>query len=651
MQKLKFIVSVAFGVACAFLCANPVLATSQTAHISAGSDDAREILTNGAVKLDSSDLNVVVNPDPSKGVQYIGLRFQSLAIPQGATIAAAYIQFTSFSGTVDAASITIKAQATNTAPAFSTAGYNISSRATTTASVTWNPPSWPDVDVAGPDQQTANLTELVQEVVNRADWTSGNSMAFIFSGSGNRNVWSFEGGNSTNTAALHLTWWAPTITADAGPNGSIDPSGAIELAMNGSQAFSITPDSGYEISDVVVDDSSIGPTNGYAFSNVVSNHTISVLFKIAGAVVIPYSNSFEAYPSGYIITNQSAWHTGRDTDIAVVTNMATDKTSPYFPTNEPDTKTLSVLGLASCGFQKNLDLDLVYVDVLVYPGCREDPPTIVNPKPQLAVYVDSNEHLVIYHSYYSEETEEPGGYAKTWVTNTVDTVPSNRWTRLTFTFAYSGEPGWYNAYFCVQVNGGARFAYELGYASTSDDNYTPDYGPWLMVADLPYSAPGGFVSSFGVSGSCCIDDLAVSDSLPPVAPGARTSHGTPLPWLLTYYPDTPPESYETQDTNDSDGDCMPTWEEYWAGTDPTNTDSKFAIIQFGSDWSVKWFGGTNEENLPFQVWRSTNLVNPASWDWYTNCSRTNGMTNVWIDTDASNYAKLFYKITTPTNYP
>jgi hypothetical protein len=71
-----------------------------------------------------------------------------------------------------------------------------------------------------------------------------------------------------------------TITATAGPNGSISPSGAIPVNHGTSQTFTITPDIGYHVADVLVDGGSIGALTSYTFPNVTGAHTISAAFAI-----------------------------------------------------------------------------------------------------------------------------------------------------------------------------------------------------------------------------------------------------------------------------------------------------------------------------------------------------------------------------------
>jgi hypothetical protein len=75
-----------------------------------------------------------------------------------------------------------------------------------------------------------------------------------------------------------------TITASAGANGSIVPSGKIEVNEGASKSFTMTPADGYVVEDVKVDNVSVGARTTYAFTNVSANHTISVTFK---AVVEP----------------------------------------------------------------------------------------------------------------------------------------------------------------------------------------------------------------------------------------------------------------------------------------------------------------------------------------------------------------------------
>lgn len=115
--------------------------------------------------------------------------------------------------------------------------------------------------------------------------------------------------NISVTANFAITTY--TITSSAGSNGSISPSGATTVNSGASQTSTITANSGYHISDVVVDGSSVGAVSSYAFNNVTADHTISATFAATssggggGGMPAGWSNVPVAPTSGFkIITNQ-----------------------------------------------------------------------------------------------------------------------------------------------------------------------------------------------------------------------------------------------------------------------------------------------------------------------------------------------------------
>ncbi|VAX07812.1 hypothetical protein MNBD_GAMMA26-78 [hydrothermal vent metagenome] len=102
-------------------------------RVAIGTDDAEQNTSNNTVGTSSSDLEMMVD----SADQFIGLRFQSLQIAQGATIINAYLQFTAkdggSAGTID---MSIYGEDTDDATTFSTGTNNIGSRALTSA-VDW----------------------------------------------------------------------------------------------------------------------------------------------------------------------------------------------------------------------------------------------------------------------------------------------------------------------------------------------------------------------------------------------------------------------------------------------------------------------------------------------------------------------------------
>jgi hypothetical protein len=158
--------------------------------IGVGVDDADE-LQSGSVRRANGDLELGTD----QGVPTtVGLRFTGVTIPQGATITRAYVQFTTDENGKNATSLVIRAESSDNSAAIATTAFNISSRPRTTASTAWSPPKWQGVGTAGPAQQTPDLSAVMQELVNRPGWATGNALMIIVTGSGRRTAESFEGG-------------------------------------------------------------------------------------------------------------------------------------------------------------------------------------------------------------------------------------------------------------------------------------------------------------------------------------------------------------------------------------------------------------------------------------------------------------------------
>jgi len=71
-----------------------------------------------------------------------------------------------------------------------------------------------------------------------------------------------------------------TITATAGANGTISPSGEITVTAGEDKTFTITANSGYHIKDVKVNGSSVGVVSAYTFYDIAANATITVEFEV-----------------------------------------------------------------------------------------------------------------------------------------------------------------------------------------------------------------------------------------------------------------------------------------------------------------------------------------------------------------------------------
>ena len=75
--------------------------------------------------------------------------------------------------------LSIQAENTDNATTFVNTNGNVSTRPRTAASVAWSPPAWTSVGDAGAGQRTSDLAAVIQEIVSRPGWSSGNSLALI----------------------------------------------------------------------------------------------------------------------------------------------------------------------------------------------------------------------------------------------------------------------------------------------------------------------------------------------------------------------------------------------------------------------------------------------------------------------------------------
>ncbi len=135
-----------------------------------------------------------------------------------------------------------------------------------------------------------------------------------------------------------------------------------------------------------------------------------------------------------------------------------------------------------------------------------------------------------------------------------------------------------------------------------------------------------------------------TNSVPP----SYTLQGTAHSWLDTHAP-TNILNYEAADYEDWDGDFALNWEEYPAGTIPTNLTSVFKVLSVdymsGSN-RVTWYGTTDSGiTKPFSMYRSTNALALDLWELIQSNSITRDAsgTNEWWDVPAPEDVPAFYQ--------
>ena len=174
-------------------------------RIATSADDVEES-SSGKVSFTSSDIELV-DDNPSRLHQTVGLRFDGLDVPKDAVITKAYVQFQVDETDTGKVTLQIRGEDTDNSGAFISTSSNVSGRHTTDAAVIWTPADWTRVGSAGTDQQTSDISAIIQEIVSRTGWKADNALSLIITGTGGRTAESYDGQVSA-APLLHVEWSA-----------------------------------------------------------------------------------------------------------------------------------------------------------------------------------------------------------------------------------------------------------------------------------------------------------------------------------------------------------------------------------------------------------------------------------------------------------
>jgi Divergent InlB B-repeat domain len=140
-----------------------------------------------------------------------------------------------------------------------------------------------------------------------------NSASYTFPGSTTIGTWSFllqvtdnTGASVTSTAIDVLVSSTPalTISVTQTAHGIITP-GSTTVNSGGSQSFTISPDAGYQITDVLADGTSVGIVTSFAFVDVTADHALTATFS-----PVEYTLTVNIAGSGSVAKNpdQATYH-------------------------------------------------------------------------------------------------------------------------------------------------------------------------------------------------------------------------------------------------------------------------------------------------------------------------------------------------------
>jgi hypothetical protein len=145
--------------------------TALSLSITASNNDAEQAMAGGAVTLNGAAI------DCSAGATRGGFRFAGVAIPQGATINSATLEVVCIDVANDSPMCDIWGQASDDAAAFTTDTNDISGRPATSAYT-----SWTASDIGTAAAQSPDIGAVIQEVVDRPGWATGNAIVIVIQG-------------------------------------------------------------------------------------------------------------------------------------------------------------------------------------------------------------------------------------------------------------------------------------------------------------------------------------------------------------------------------------------------------------------------------------------------------------------------------------
>ena len=175
-----------------------------TVQIAAGGDDVNQDGTALATGVSGVWLGTASSTTSS----YAGLRFVNLTVPRNATVTSARLEVNSAATQWQAMAFEFAVEAAGNSAAFATASLPgsrplLTPRVNHSSNVQWTANTW---------YQLEQIAPLVQALVQRADWASGNALSLILKGSGS--AWgrkfakAFETGAAT-APRLVITYTAP----------------------------------------------------------------------------------------------------------------------------------------------------------------------------------------------------------------------------------------------------------------------------------------------------------------------------------------------------------------------------------------------------------------------------------------------------------
>ena len=357
----------------------------------------------------------------------------------------------------------------------------------------------------------------------------------------------------------------------------------------------------------------------------------SVVMAAGGIATLPYQMDFESLALGSSITSVPNWSSSSAiTTITNVTYVDTAKmNTPYMgtPLSNGHARVMSFSDAPVTNSYDGLNCPIVAIDTMIQPTISQE--LVSNAavsNSQFSISFVTN-GVAIWHGL--QTTSAYGSDSNNWfvINNGATPVSSGKWVRLTVTINYQADPdgfGLFNALFQVKIDGQPLISAQ---GHSTDSMSAPTPGSWHLMAQATTPTQ---INSLTLDGSGMLDDLAVTTNL--VDDSITTAYSVPFRWLQLYSltNDTGTSAMNTAAGLDSDSDGMANWQEYLAGTDPTNSASQLIILSqtvINGIPTIQW-QSSSKAVAPYRIAMASNI---ASNNWTTitsNVARVDGTTTV-----------------------
>jgi hypothetical protein len=392
---------------------------------------------------------------------------------------------------------------------------------------------------------------------------------------------------------------------------------------------------------------------------------------------------FEGYSLGTVIVDTggvgvagwtgSAFTAGSNAAVIVAASPAAPPNGYPLPASA-HTKAMAISGEVRVEFSNAVPNAIasctnVYIDTLIQPGHLSFTPEF--PAAQMALFFNTNGNPVVAHSNYKNNCGDTPD--RNWTVIEHLNFASNDWVRVTVEIDYLssrnhslvGDISATDHFFRLWLNGElitnsmAYMMIDFPFADCNGVTTLPgSNNTYFLCADSGSPTDPGdgtnnnwYFSGIEFSGAGQVDDTWVTSG------NLISSEVPPCPyppdycaWIAMF-----PAS-DTDPDGDDDGDGATNWEEYIAGTDPTDDQDVFAVIAIdilsGSN-CIWWVATTNSGVFSdFMMFRSTNLTPPVVWDLIgSNITRDASGVTSFYDSVVPTNVPSYYRPSLPTNAP